>query len=96
MYGLQQPFLIVTPDDEPYDLTGKIVTLYVWDASGQLFSLVGVIDAVPTTGLCYFTPIAANMGAGDKGTYRFEIEMTEAGQVVKTKDYLLEITGTRP
>jgi hypothetical protein len=96
MYGLQQPFRIRTPDNENFDLTGMTVTLYVWDPAGLEFSLVGILDAVPTTGLCYFTPIVGNFAAGSKGTYRFEVEMTQAGEVVKTKDYVLEITGTRP
>lgn len=95
MFGLEQPFLITTPDGDPFDLTGLTVTLYVFSGV-LLFSLVGVVDATPSTGLCYFTPIAADMAVGDKGTYRFEIEMTVAGKVIKTNDYILEITGTRP
>lgn len=96
MYGLQQPFRIRTPDGSNFDLTGLAVTLYVWDAGGLLFSIGGIIDAIPTTGLCYFVPAVGNFGAGDKGTYRFEVEMTAVGQIIKTKDYVVEVTGTRP
>ena len=93
MYGIAQPFLIRTPDGDPFDLTGYTVTLYVWDVVLS-FSNVGVLDIDPTTGLCYFTPIAADFDT--VGTFRFEVEMTDVGKVVKTKNYIVEVTDTRP
>ena len=94
MYGLQQPFTIKTPDGIAVDLTGYTVTLYVWKGTTLLFSLIGVLDADPTTGTCYLTPILGNFNAVEK--YRFEVEATKVGVVVKTKDYIVECTGTRP
>ena len=96
MYGLEQPFTIKTPDGVPYDLTGHVVTLYVFKEGVQLFALVGILDGDPTTGKCYFTPINTNFPAASKGTYRFEIECTKAGVVVKSKNYAVEVTDTRP
>ena len=93
MYGLQQPFTIKTPDGDLFDLTGYTVTLYVWSGTTALFDSVGVLAGDPTTGICYFTT-----GAGDfdtAGRYRFEIEITKAGVVVKTKDYIVEVTEDR-
>ena len=93
MYGLQQPFTIKTPDGTAFDLTGYTVTLYVFSAA-LLFSLVGILDADPTTGICYFTPIITDFATA--GKYRFEVECTKAGAVVKTKNYIVENTDTRP
>ena len=95
MYGLQQPFTIYYPGKKTVlDLTGMTVTLYVWDEAGLEFSLVGILDGDPTTGKCYFTPIAANFAVA--GKYRFEIEITAGGKVIKTKDYIVENTDSRP
>ena len=94
MYGLRQPFTIKTPDGGLVDLTGFTVTLYVWLAGALEFSLVGVLDGDPTTGICYFTPISGNFDTAEK--YRFEVELTDGVSVVKTKNYIVECTDSRP
>lgn len=95
MYGLQQPFTIKYPKTGVvFDLTGYTVTLYVWSAAILLFSLVGILDGDPTTGKCYFTPIVTDFATA--GKYRFEVECTKVAAVVKTKDYIVENTDTRP
>jgi len=94
MYGLQQPFTIKTPDGVVVDLTGFTVTLYVWKEDILEFSNVGVLDGDPTTGKCYFTLIATDFDT--PGKFRFEVELTKAGAVVKTKNYIVECTDSRP
>jgi len=93
MYGLQQPFTIKTPDGVVFDLTGYTVTLYLWDEAGAEFSLVGVLDGDPTSGICYFTPTVTEFTVA--GKFRFEVELTKAGAVVKTKDYIVQVTEDR-
>ena len=93
MYGLQQPFTIKTPDGVVFDLTGYTVTLYVWQGAVNLFSLVGILDGDPTTGKCYFTPIITDFDT--VGKYRFEIECTKVGALVRTKHYIVEVTDKR-
>ena len=94
MYGLQQPFTIYYPGGVTvFDLTGFAVTLYVWSGTTALFNLVGILDADPTTGICYFTPIITDFDTA--GKYRFEIEITQAGELIKTKDYIVECTEDR-
>ena len=95
MYGLQQPFTIYYHGGKTVvDLTGLTPTLYVWDDAGLEFSLVGILDGDPTTGICYFTPIVTDFVVA--GKYRFEIELTAGGKVIKTKDYIVECTDSRP
>jgi len=94
MYGLRQPFTIKTPDGNVVDLTGYTVTLYVWLGAALEFSLAGSLHGDPTTGICYFTPTVGQFDNADK--FRFEVELTKAGAVVKTKNYVVECTGTRP
>jgi len=93
MYGLQQPFTVRTPNGVVFDLTGYTVTVFVWDAAGAEFNIVGVLDADPSTGICYFTPPITSFTVA--GKFRFEIEITKAGAVVKTKDYIVEVTEGR-
>ena len=93
MYGVQQPFTIYTPDGVVFDLTGYTATMYVWDQAGAEFNLLGILDGDPTTGICYFTPTIAEFTVA--GKFRFEIELTKAGTVAKTKDYLVRVTEDR-
>ena len=93
MFGLQQPFTIKKPDGVVVDLTGFTVTLYVWSGATPLFNSVGVLDADPTTGICYFTMIAADFATA--GKYRFEVECTKALVLIKTKNYIVENTEDR-
>lgn len=94
MYGLQQPFTFKTPDGTVFDLTGYTVTLYVWSPAGvNLFSLLGVLHADPTTGICYFTPIITDFDT--VGKFRFGFELTQAGVLVRAKHEIVEVTDKR-
>jgi len=93
MYGIAQPFTIKTPDGTVFDLTGYAVTLYLWDTAGAEFNIIGVLDADPTTGICYFTPTVAEFTVA--GKFRFEVELTKVGVIGKTKDYIVEVTEDR-
>ena len=93
MYGVTQKFTLKDPSGAPIDLTGMAVTLYVWLGTVAQFNLAGVVDATPTTGICYFTPTAAEFTVA--GKFRFEIEYTQAFVIGKTKDYIVENTEDR-
>lgn len=72
----------------PIDLTGSSLLLTVDtlaeppDATTQVFQLVGVLAADPTTGIVYFTPSPTDTAV--VGSYYYDVQLTDAASNILT------------
>jgi hypothetical protein len=93
-YGFSQPFRIKKKDKTLFDLTGYTATLYIWSGATLKDSIVGTLDADPTTGKCYFTINSDTFDTA--GTYSFHIKLTKTGVRISTYTYEVEVQATNP
>lgn len=95
-YGYAKQFNVVDSAGAAFNLTGYTVTLKVWSDSTSLFTGTCDLDADPTTGICYYTPISTDFSA--TGKYYWRLELTKAGveRAIPTEPQTLYIWDDAP
>lgn len=91
-YGMRIDFLVRNDDNSPYDLTGLTITIKAWTrgSPGALFFSGALTISGATSGMCYYTPIAADFDT--VGQYVWELEMTRVGFIDNTLPGVLFVT----
>lgn len=91
-YGYALTFTVQTASGAAFDLSGKTVTLKVWQPTRPGIVIVNGACTITgaTTGVCTYTPASTDFLA--TGNYNLELELTEAGKQDSTKSYTLKVT----
>jgi hypothetical protein len=91
-FGYTLTFTVNTASGAAFDLTGKTVTMKVWQPTKPSVVIVNGSCTITgaTTGVCTYNPISTDFLA--VGDYRVELEMTEVGKQDSTKAYSLRVS----